>query len=216
MKYPRTFHLNFSPGGTDDDKRLKNNLSFINQNIVITSKIDGSNVCLTSKECFARTHSGPPSHPSFDLFKQMHADMKVNIPDEFEIFGEFALAKHSIHYSSLPSYLFIFGILNTKTEYWLSWKDVNEYCSLLNLTTVPQLFEGTISSEKEFIFKINSLVKEKEFGIDEREGIVVRLIESFHNDFFKDSCAKWVRKNHVSPDNDHWKHQKIIKNELIK
>ena len=38
MKYPRTYHLPYSPGTTNDDKKLKVDLfdHFKNQDIVIT------------------------------------------------------------------------------------------------------------------------------------------------------------------------------------
>ena len=45
IKYPRTFHLPWSPGATSDDKMLKSIEHFIGKEVVITEKMDGEN-CL--------------------------------------------------------------------------------------------------------------------------------------------------------------------------
>ena len=46
MKYPRTYHLPYSPGATKDDKKLQDGWfsSYIGQEIVITAKLDGENI----------------------------------------------------------------------------------------------------------------------------------------------------------------------------
>lgn len=214
MKYPRTYHLTFSPGATNDDKKLNDDSCFLNKEIIITSKMDGSNVCLTSEECFARSHSKSPKHLSFDLLKQIHSNIKKDISPNFNLFGEYLFAKHAIHYSFLPSYLMIFGIVDIKNQQWLSWQEVSEYCEYLKLETVPQLFKGSFSSKKELEIKIKSLALEKEFNEDEREGVVIRNYDSFSVQEFSSNCAKYVRANHVACGSEHWKNQKIIKNKL--
>ena len=40
-KYNRSFHLNFSPGATSDDKIADNINNLIGREIVITEKLDG-------------------------------------------------------------------------------------------------------------------------------------------------------------------------------
>jgi len=45
VKYPKTFHLPWSLGLRSDDKRLKDLSRFINQEVVVTEKVDGEN-CL--------------------------------------------------------------------------------------------------------------------------------------------------------------------------
>ncbi len=105
-KYERTFHIPWSPGGTSDDKRMLNVSGLLNTSIVITEKIDGSNVCMETENCFARTHSGPPDHSSFDAFKQLHGMCKRKIPPNLQIFGEWCYALHSIPYDRLPGSFF--------------------------------------------------------------------------------------------------------------
>ncbi len=107
-KYNRTFHLPWSPGATNDDKIATSVTNLLNTEIIITEKLDGSNTSLESDGCFARTHSGPPNHPSFDGLKALHAEVGFQIPSGMQLFGEWCFAKHSISYEELPGYFFAF------------------------------------------------------------------------------------------------------------
>lgn len=212
-KYNRTFHLPFSPGKGSDDKVAKNINSLLNKEIIITAKLDGSNFCMTVDGCFARSHGGPPTHRSFDFAKAFYGQIQANIPKHLAVFSEYCFAKHSIAYNLLPHYINVFNILNIEKNEWLSWDNVVVNSTLLNLPTVPCLFKGIVKSEKELKKIISDLMKEKEFGADEREGVVVRLASSFKDEDFSISTQKFVRKLHIKT-NDHWAHQEITKNKL--
>lgn len=212
-KYPRTYHLTFSEGCTSDDKMLDNDDHFLNKEIVITSKLDGSNFCMTNQQCFARSHNSPPTHPSFDWVKAFHYQNKYLIPDNLAIYSEYLFAKHSIHYYNLPHYLAIFNIIDLNKNIWLSWDDVVNFSKQINIPTVPILFRGIIKNHKELKKICFHLMKEKEFQTNEREGIVVRAAEAFDDGDFSISIAKMVRINHVQT-SEHWKDQIIIKNKL--
>lgn len=212
-KYPRTYHLAFSEGCTNDDKMLNDNNIFLNNNIVITSKLDGSNFGFTNSECFARSHNGPPTHKSFDWAKSYHNQIKYMVPEGLVVYAEYLFAKHSIHYTCLPNYICIFNVLDMNTDEWLSWDDVEGISAILNIPTVPLLFDGVFKTNKELEIKCSLLMKEKEFLADEREGIVIRLKQSFKNCDFGKSVAKAVRPSHVQTD-EHWSHQEIIKNKV--
>lgn len=214
-KYPRTPHLPWSPGGTSDDKKIKSIDYFLDKNIIIPEKMDGSNVCLQSNNCFARSHSSQPNHPSFDAFKSLHSQVKHLIPDNLQIFGEWLFAKHSIYYDNLPSWLMIFGVRDLKNKTWASWEEVALWGQELKVATVPLLFEGAApDKEDKLINLINNFTDQKSSLGEAREGIVIRLSGSFSDIDFSKSIAKWVRKDHVQTD-DHWKHQQIIKNKKI-
>lgn len=214
MKYPRTYHLPWSPGATRDDRIQSDISNFIDEQIVITEKLDGSNVTLTQDNVFARSHSGPPDHPSFDPLKALHASKKHLIKEYFpgvEIFGEWCYAKHSIYYTELPSYLLCFAIRIGGV--WLKWRKVERYCEALDLKTVPVLYKGSVGSEKELKDIVEYLCeKPSECGGD-REGVVVRVADDFTDDCFSTHLLKQVRKDHVQTDT-HWKHQEIQKNLL--
>src|SRR4051794_20704198 len=109
-KYPRSFHFPWSPGGTNDDKRLSDVSALVGVEIIATEKCDGSNLTYTRESVFARSHSGPPGHPSFDVAKATHGRIGHLISHGISIFCEYCFAVHSIAYGSLPEYSLVFGV----------------------------------------------------------------------------------------------------------
>ncbi len=101
VKYPRTPHLPWSPGRSEDDIALDSidQLEKL-ENVVVTEKLDGENTALYHNCLHARSVDSK-SHPSRDWIKQFHATIRHNIPEEFRICGENVYAKHSIFYDSL-------------------------------------------------------------------------------------------------------------------
>lgn len=215
-KYNRTMHLPWSPGGTNDDKRAPSVETLLNRPLVITEKMDGSNTSLEFGGCFARTHAGPPTHPSFDGLKALHASIKRFIPKGTQFFGEWCYAVHSIAYDALPSYFLLFGVRDHYIEMdakWYDW-DWNEcICKTLGVATVPILWKGQVASEKELKDLTESLAYQPSACGPTREGVVVRIASEFKDEDFSTSVMKWVRKDHVQTD-DHWKNQQIVKNKL--
>lgn len=105
MKYPRTKHLMWSPEIHSDDKttslqELEERI--IGKEIIITQKMDGSNIGFDRHNLWSRSHS-TPIHPSFDLIKAGHNIVKYGINECYEIFGEWLYAVHSIKYDNLTS-----------------------------------------------------------------------------------------------------------------
>jgi hypothetical protein len=203
-KYPRTYHLPQSPGCTSDDKRLENIDNFLGKEVVFTEKMDGSNVCVEREGCYARSHNGAPSHPSFDLFKATHSSVKNNISNGIQIFGEWLFAKHSIFYNDLPNYFMIFGI--RENDIWFSWEDVELFSADLGFPTVPVI--------QKKLFDPNDILNifPPKCGA-ESEGFVVRWVEQFKDEDFGKYVAKFVRDGHVQT-SEHWTKQKIVKNQL--
>ena len=78
-KYGRTYHYDFSPGTTSDDRINRNWQEEIQlfDTILHTEKMDGENTCLSPLGVFARSHAAPTLHPWADHLKQRHA-MMVN------------------------------------------------------------------------------------------------------------------------------------------
>lgn len=213
-KYERTFHLPWSPGGTSDDKRMKDTSGLLGVELVITEKMDGSNVCMESAACFARTHSGPPGHPSFDAFKQLHASVRHHIPDYLQIFGEWCYALHSIGYDSLPGYFLVFGARDLRNMTWIAWDEVELWASELNCPTVPILSKGSLDTESELRDTTEALAAKPSACGGLREGVVVRAAREFTNDEFPALVAKWVRSEHVQT-SEHWKSQEIVRNKIV-
>ena len=214
-KYPRTAHLPYSPGGTSDDRRVESVASFLGTSLVLTEKMDGSNVCLESEVVFARSHASAPNHPSFNALKAMHAGLKGRIPAGIQVFGEWLFAKHSIAYNELPSYLMVFGVRDLTNGVWASWTEVEMWAEELGVTTVPVLArEESITRASKLQTLVESMAAMPSRCGGAREGLVVRKAGEFKDEAFATSVVKWVRKGHVQTA-DHWKTQEIIRNVTV-
>lgn len=210
-KYPRTFHLPWSPGGTNDDRRLDNVDHLLGEPVTLTEKMDGSNVCLEAKKVVARSHAGPPKHPSFDALKAHHADIKHLIPSGTQVFGEWCFAKHSIKYAALPGYLLIFGVRSG--DEWASWDEVQLWAHELKIPTVPVLAAQVFGSLGSLYAITTDLANRTSACGGDREGIVVRVSRMFRNHEFASVVGKYVRANHVQT-NEHWTQQAITRNKI--
>lgn len=201
-KYNRTYHLPWSPGATSDDKISKSIDNLIGIDIVITEKLDGENCGMTNDGVYARSHATFTTSAWSREVRQIH-DIKVRgqLDDNVYLFGENMEGVHSIEYSNLKSYFYLFGVRDNNI--WIRWQSVEEYAYLLDLELVPVLFKGKVNSEKELKDLVNDLVSKPSDLGGEREGIVVRNAGLFHNDDFADNVMKWVRANHVTTD-EHW------------
>lgn len=201
-KYNRTYHLPWSPGSTNDD-RISNSVdSLIGKQIVITEKLDGENCGMTDPGVYARSHAAFTVSPWSREVRSLHK-LKVEnqLGNGVYLFGENMEGIHSIEYTNLTSYFYIFGIRDNNI--WIPWEKVEEYSYLLDIPTVPVLFKGVVNSEKELKELTEKLATEPSKLGGLREGLVVRNSGIFHDDYFADNVMKWVRKDHVQTD-EHW------------
>jgi hypothetical protein len=209
-KYPRTYHIPTSPGSTSDDRFLDSVDQFLNNEIVITEKLDGSNTSITKDGVYGRSHAdftrNSWDQKSWELWNFINTDLS----DGVYLFGEGMYGIHSIEYSDLESYFYLFGVRDNGV--WLSWDEVEEYSYILSIPTVPVLFKGIIKTEEEFNLIVDRLVSEESGLGGKREGIVIRNANSFNDDVFSRNVGKWVRKDHVTTDihwTKNWKKAKI-------
>jgi hypothetical protein len=212
VKYSRTPHLPWSPGGTDDDKVLPNVDHFIGKQVVVTEKLDGENSTLYHDYMHARSLDSK-HHPSRDWLKQFHASIRHDIPKGMRICGENLYAVHSIRYERLPSYFIGFSMWNEKNV-CLSWVDTLEWFELLGITAPPMIYTGLFNEAliRGFCSPDEALSSPYALGA---EGYVVRLADEFPYDLFGQSIAKFVRKGHVQT-SDHWSHLAVIPNGLLR
>ena len=195
---------------TNEDRQILSVASLLEREVIITEKADGSNVCLEREAVFARSHNDAPRHPSFDALKARHAALKANIPAQWQVFGEWLWARHSIAYDRLPDTLLVFGIRDTSAQRWLAWDGTADWCERLGMHTVPVLWRGTVNSEAELRRITERLTNQARLG-DTQEGLVVRWSAAFPDSAFALSVAKWVRAGHVQT-GTHWSQQQIERN----
>lgn len=210
FKYPRTFHLPFSEGVSDDDKVIPSIEQFLNKEVVCLEKCDGENTNFYSDHIHARSIDSK-HHPSRNWIKTLHAKIKHEIPKDFRICGENLFAKHSIYYKNLETYFYVFAIYD-ENNICLSWDDTVSYANILNLITMPVLYRGIWNEQK---------IKECWTGKstispgDLQEGYVVRLADSFHYNEHIKSTAKFVHKGFQAGIPDiHWATAPVIPNLL--
>jgi hypothetical protein len=204
VKYPRTYHLPWSPGLTDDDRMLPSTKIFEGREVVVTEKMDGENTTLYRDYMHARSLE-EEHHESRGWVKKLHAEICWNIPEGWRICGENLYALHSVGYQNLLSYFLVFSIWD-QNNICQSWDDTVEYAAVLGLQMVPVIYRG-IWDER--------LVKSFSDSIDtkKQEGYTVRVTDAFAYGSFRKSIAKWVRKGHVQTTHN-WKMRSVVKNGL--
>lgn len=198
--YPRTPHLDFSPGATSDDKHAsKETLDYLKSGIeLVTSiKMDGGNISLYPDYFHARSlDSG--THAWDTLAKQIWSRIRFDIPAGWRVSGESMYARRSVAYENLESPIYIIGIWNEQNNL-LSWDDTVEWAGLLGLPTVTPIYRGTDYDEAVTAWS-------KNFNTETSEGFVVRDAGEIAYDQFSSRVAKWVRANHVQTRAD-WRHR---------
>lgn len=206
-KYPRTFHLPWSPNLQNDDRQHKDVHALFQRDLVATIKMDGENTSFYSDYIHARSLDSV-NHPSRTWIKALHGRIAHEIPEGWRICGENLYAKHSIHYHHLKDYFYVFSIWNEKNEA-LCWRDTVEYCDMLGLHTVP-VFHTGITCESIVQDEFNKFCSRYP---DEVEGYVLRVSDKIPYHLFKTLTAKYVRANHVRTDK-FWMTQPVIPNKL--
>lgn len=143
-------------------------------------------------------------HESRSWLKALHGQIKHEIPDDWRICGENMYARHSIPYTNLESYFYVYSIWEKGRA--LSWDDTVAYCDVLSLSHVPVLWRGTWDE---------GIVRGIAEALDTNvtEGIVVRVARGFRAGEFKRVVAKWVRQGHVQTD-EHWMNAAVVPNQL--
>lgn len=209
VKYPRTFHLPWSPGIHDDDRALsleECRSNFKGKEIVVTIKLDGENTSLYTNYIHARSLDSK-NHESRNWIKNFHRTFAHDIPKGWRINMENCYAEHSIKYRNLEAYAYGFAIWDNNNR-CLDWDRTLEWFELLSIIPVPTIYEGIW--DEELLRKLYSSTRNG----DDCEGYVVRLRDGFGYGDFRKSVAKYVRQGHVQTVK-HWlTGQAMVKNQL--
>lgn len=197
-KYPRTYHMPWSEGLQNDDRRVENPDMFEGKEVIVTIKMDGENTTMYNDRIHARSLDSA-YHPSRNYVKAIHGAIRHQIPDQWRVCGENLYAQHSIKYNNLISYFQVFSIWMSNT--CLHWDDVMLYCGRWGLKPVRTLWRDIY--DEDTIRTLGSEVMQNGFYGDPVEGYVIRVVDSFDYKDFSKNVAKVVRKNHVQTD-QHW------------
>lgn len=209
MKYPRTYHLPFSPGATSDDKRLQDGWFdfYKGKEVVFTEKLDGENTAMNCVDVYARSHGAPTRSPwsrnLWDPSDGLYWKVKNFIGPNETVYGENLYGEHSIHYDALDTYWHMFAV--NDGNLWYSWDEVKEFAKILGVPHVPELERCVLREEGEVKEIIDELMEHTSYYACKsgREGVVMRLTDSFPIMEFPRCVCKYVRANHVQTD-EHW------------
>lgn len=229
-KYPRTPHL-FGSKGTDDDKHLNEaeSIKFVSDDsLIVEEKIDGTNVGIHFSNAGemvlqCRGHLITEGmHPQYDLFKQWAAVkrhvLEMQLGNRFILFGEWAYARHSIHYRKLTHYFYEFDVYDKDQEVFL---DLNRRLALLDGTgvqTVPVLHHGTVTREQ-----LAALIGPSQFDSQFDNPLTKRSDNLMEGVYLRTEAnrvvtgrAKYVRPEFVEKikQSTHWQQQQLVPNLL--
>ena len=199
-RYPRSIHLPWSPGATDDDKHmLPADLEAFKKlpEFIVTEKMDGGNLTFY-RDYFHGRSLDSGTHAWDTAAKALWARVRYLIPEGWRISGESLYARRSVAYENLPDVYMVFGAWDEDNNA-LPWAVVTELAQELNLSVVPTLYRGPSFQEAVTAW-------EKQRNVETSEGFVVRNPGSFHYDDFQKNLVKWVRADHVRTVAD-WRHR---------
>lgn len=206
IKYPRTYHLPWSEGMTDDDRMIKSMDPFVGKRVIVTEKMDGENTTGYKDYMHARSVDGR-SHLSREWVKNFWYQRSFELPDGWRVCGENLYAKHSIHYHDLNTYFQGFSIWDNMNM-CLDWDETLEWFQLLEIEPVKVLYDGIFDEDK-----IKNLWHPRKWGTS--EGYVLRVADKFAYGDFRNCVGKYVRKNHVQTVK-HWMHGQEIEKNFLK
>lgn len=207
VKYPRTWHMPWSPGMTKDDRCHPNMKQFEGRRVIVMEKMDGENTTMNPDHIHARSIDSK-NDPSRNYVKRMWSEICGDIPDKWRICGENLYEKHSIHYMNLESYFMGFSIWD-ETNHRLDFDSFKEWMDIFGLEMAPVLYDGIYDEEL-----IKNLPKTLGWNMDEHEGYVVTVADRMHYSEFKTLVAKYVRKGHVTESVHVRSRQVLIPNKL--
>jgi hypothetical protein len=136
VRYPRTYHLPWSPGMAEEDRVLASTAAFEGKEVVVTVKMDGEQTTLYRDYLHSRSLEWR-GHSSRSWVANLHGQMGWKIPEGWRICGENLYARHSIEYRPLLSYLLLFPVWN-EGNVCLPWAETLEWAALLLCRPCPR------------------------------------------------------------------------------
>lgn len=197
VKFPRTYHLPWSQGITDDDRVMDTVAPFAGRRVIATEKFDGENTTMYTDYLHARSVDGR-NHPTRAWVKAFWASICGDIPQDWRVCGENLWAVHSIAYRDLRSFFLGFSIWNERNVA-LSWDETLQWFELLGVQPVKVLYDGIFDERA-----IRALYEDKR-DRERSEGYVIRLADAFPYSDYRRAVGKFVRANHVQAEG-HWLH----------
>lgn len=202
MKYPRTSYWPFSPFKGRNDGIHTDPSHFVGVPVVITEKLDGSNILLHGGNVYGRGVAVPSEEKWMAMVKKHHA-WKITESNMY-LYGEDIYGVHSITYNAVPENRTFYAFsMRDETGAFSSFTEMSDYAVRKCIPVIPVLFKGIFDSIAEVRSFVNQAHEEPSVLGGEREGIVMRLACGFAESEFPHNICKSVRVGHVK-NTEHW------------
>ena len=226
-KYPRTFHLPYSPKRGSDDKVLIDDSDFEGKQVIVMEKMDGENTSMYADYLHARSidSTQDESHRWLERFRNAILPQLEHL-NKWRICGENLFYKHTVFYQDLVSIFLPYSIWvenevkneNQSSHYSLSWQETKTIFDKIGISYPNIIYEGIYDKKmilKKFEkYKLNFKNQSKETQNRKVEGFVIRLEDSFLYKDFSKSVAKYVCDDFEITSSKHWRYEVKTLNQL--
>lgn len=218
-KYPRTFHLPYSPKRGSDDKVLIDDSNFEGKHVVVMEKMDGENTTLYHNHLHARSldSTKDESHRWLERFRNSilaQLNQYPSLDTNWRICGENLFYKHTVFYQDLKSIFLGYSIwLEDKSEGQnesLSWFETISIFDKIGVSYPSVIYEG-IYDKQAILENFEDYKGKKNRQV---EGFVIRLKDSFLYEDFSKSVAKYVCDDFEITSSKHWRYEAKTLNKL--
>lgn len=151
--------------------------------------------------------ANPRNRPAADMPRKRHSWKTVPRPN-LQLYGEDIYGVHAIEYHPAPENATFYLFAARENDTWLSWDSGDALAHNLAMLTVPVLHRGTPETLRELRRETEALMRRPSAIGPEKEGIVIRIADSFPADEFERSVCKMVRTGHGQPDAGHWRNRR--------
>ena len=202
LKYPRTPYWPHSPTIGRGDAVHSDPERFVGRAVVVTEKLDGSNVLIHRGRVYGRSVGSESTGKWMAMVKKHHA-WKVTEADDY-LHGEDIYGVHSIEYGAVgeDETFHAFALRDSRGDF-RSMSALERFAAARRIPVVPVVHRGTFASVAELRAFIEGEHAMPSALGGEREGVVVRVAEGFSRSDFARNVCKSVRKDHVQTDR-HW------------
>lgn len=203
--FPRIGHL---PGSnaTDDDEWLADDPAWLNEEVVVEEKLDGSNVAIWRDGPGSLAVAGRAGLGARDRAGQLgrlrawaasRHDVLTRLLAPGEVlYGEWLWLVHTIHYEQLPDWLIVLDFW-TPSRGFLAHDERDHRAREAGLVPAPVLFRGVLGSWKTLF----GLCGVSHFASEPMEGVVVRR----ERDGVLVDRGKWVRPGFTPKPDAAWR-----------
>ena len=202
LKYPRTPYWPYSPAIGRGDSVHRDPRRFVGCPVVVTEKLDGSNVLIHRGKVYGRSVGTEANNKWLAMVKKHHA-WRVTEPDVY-LYGEDIYGVHSIQYRAVRENetFYAFALRDARGDFQ-SMAALERFAADRSIPVVPILQRGEFGSVGEIRDFIRGEHGRESVLGGEREGVVMRLAEAFPSSEFARNVCKSVRRDHVQTD-QHW------------